>query len=72
MDSFVGSLTDSIHGRSVTFCGGNHDVNWSVLAPISTDMMNEMVEKRGGVATTESRYAVEADRGAMKAGMGPY
>ena len=48
VDSFVGSLTDSIGGRSVTFCGGNHDVNWSFLAPVSTDMMNEMVEKRGG------------------------
>jgi hypothetical protein len=35
-------------------------------------MMNEMVEKRGGVATTESRYSVEADREAMKGGMGPY
>jgi len=72
VDSFVGSLTDILHGRSVTFCGGNHDVNWSTLAPVSTEMMNEMVEKRGGVATTESRYALEADREAMKAGMGPY
>jgi hypothetical protein len=34
--------------------------------------MNEMVEKRGGVASTEARYAVGADREAMKAGMGPY
>ena len=72
VDAFVGSLTDSLHARSVTFCGGNHDVNWAALAPISAEMMNEMVEKRGGVATTESRYAVEADRESMKAGMGPY
>ena len=72
MDAFVGNLTDSLHGRSVTFCGGNHDVNWGVLAPISTEMMNEMVEKRGGVEATEARYAVEADRDGMKAGMGPY
>ena len=72
VDSFVGSLADSLHGRSVTFCGGNHDVNWSTLAPLSTEMMNEMAEKRGGVAATESRYAMEADREAMKAGMGPY
>ena len=72
MDTFVGSLTDSLHAKSVTFCGGNHDVNWGALAPISTDMMNEMIEKRGGVAATESRYAVEADREAMRAGMGPY
>jgi len=72
VDAFVGSLTDSLHGRSVTFCGGNHDVNWGVLAPISTEMMNEMVEKRGGVAATESNYAIESERDAMKAGMGPY
>jgi predicted MPP superfamily phosphohydrolase len=72
VDDFVGDLADSLHARSTTFCGGNHDVNWGVLAPISTEMMNEMVEKRGGVATTESRYAVDADRVAMKAGMGPY
>jgi predicted MPP superfamily phosphohydrolase len=72
VDSFVGNLVDSLHARSTTFCGGNHDVNWSVLSPLSTEMMNEMVEKRGGVATTESRYAIDADREAMKAGMGPY
>ena len=72
VDAFVSGLTDSLHARSTTFCGGNHDVNWGVLSPIATEMMNEMVEKRGGVATTESRYAVEADREAMKAGMGPY
>ena len=72
VDGFVGSLVDSIHARSVTFCGGNHDVNWGVLSPLATEMMNEMVEKRDGVATTESRYAVGADREAMKAGMGPY
>jgi len=72
VDSFVGALTDGVHGRSVTFCGGNHDVNWSVLAPIRTEMMNDMAEKPGGVAATEARYAVEADREAMRAGMGPY
>jgi len=72
VDSFIGMLAESLQGRSVTFCGGNHDVNWSVLDPLSTDMMNEMVEKRGGVATTESRYSIESEREAMKAGMGPY
>jgi len=69
---FVEDLADTIHARSTTFCGGNHDVNWGVLAPISTEMMNEMVEKRGGVETTQAKYAVDADREAMKAGMGPY
>ena len=72
VDGFVDVLAESLHARSTTFCGGNHDVNWAVLAPISTEMMNEMVEKRGGLATTQSRYAVEADREAMRAGMGPY
>ena len=72
VDSFVDSLVDSLHARSTTFCGGNHDVNWGVLSPLSTEMMNEMVEKRGGVATTEGRYANTSDRDLMKAGMGPY
>lgn len=72
VDDFVGNLVDSVHARSTTFCGGNHDVNWGVLSPLSTEMMNEMVEKREGMAATESRYAVNADREAMKAGMGPY
>jgi predicted MPP superfamily phosphohydrolase len=72
VDSFVGALVDSLHARSTTFCGGNHDVNWAVLSPLSTEMMNAMVEQRDGLATTESRYAIGADRDAMKAGMGPY
>ncbi len=72
VDGFVGSLVDSLHARSTTFCGGNHDVNWGVLAPISTETMNGMAEKKGGVAMAESRYAVEAVREEMKAGMGPY
>jgi len=72
VDTFVGGLVDSLHARSTTFCGGNHDVNWGVLSPLSTEMMNGMAEKRDGVATAESRYAVAADREAMKAGMGPY
>jgi predicted MPP superfamily phosphohydrolase len=72
VDSFVGALTDSLHGRSLMFCGGNHDVNWSLLAPFNAELMNEMVEKRGGVASTEARFEVDADREAMRAGMGPY
>ncbi len=72
VDTFADALAESLHARSTTFCGGNHDVNWGTLSPISTEMMNEMVEKRGGVTATESRYAVVSDREAMKAGMGPY
>jgi predicted MPP superfamily phosphohydrolase len=72
VDGFVDNLVESLHARSVTFCGGNHDVNWSSLAPLATDLMNEMVEKRGGVASTEARFGVEADRETMRAGMGPY
>jgi predicted MPP superfamily phosphohydrolase len=72
VDDFVDNLVDALHARSTTFCGGNHDVNWGMLSPICTEMMNGMVEKRGGVAATESRYAGDADRDAMKTGMGPY
>jgi predicted MPP superfamily phosphohydrolase len=72
VDSFVDNLADSLHARSLTFCGGNHDVNWSLLAPFNADLMNDMVEKRGGVASTETRFAVEADREALREGMGPY
>jgi len=72
VDSFVDSLADSLHARSLMFCGGNHDVNWSLLAPFNADLMNEMVEKRGGVASTEAMFAVEANREAFRAGMGPY
>ena len=72
VDDFVGSLTDSVHGRSMIFCGGNHDVNWTLLSPLATDLMNDMNEKREGAATAVSRFAVDADREAMRAGMGPY
>ena len=72
VDEFLGTLTESLHGRSTVFCGGNHDVNWSLLAPLATDLMDEMVEKRGGVASAMARFGVDADRDAMRAGMGPY
>ncbi len=72
VDRFVDSVADSLRARSLMFCGGNHDVNWSLLAPFNADLMNEMVEKRGGVASTEARFAAEPDREAFKAGMGPY
>jgi predicted MPP superfamily phosphohydrolase len=72
VDAFAGSLSDSLHARSMVFCGGNHDVNWGVLAPLATELMNDMVEKRDGVATADAKFAVMADREAMRAGMGPY
>lgn len=72
VDEFLGTLTDEVHGRSPIFCGGNHDVNWALLAPLATDLMNEMVEKRTGIAAADSRFASEADRESMRAGMGPY
>ena len=72
VDGFLGSLTDSVHARSLVFCGGNHDVNWTLLAPLATDLMNEMVEKRTGIASADSRFSDGADREAMRAGMEPY
>lgn len=72
VDSFVNGLVDNLHARSVSFCGGNHDVSRDVLSPLAMELMDGLVEKRDGAATTESRYAVMADREAMKAGMGPY
>jgi predicted MPP superfamily phosphohydrolase len=72
VDNFVDSLSDGLHARSFVYCGGNHDVNWSLLAPFNADLMNEMVEKRTGVASTEARFGVDADREAFKTGMGPY
>jgi predicted MPP superfamily phosphohydrolase len=72
VDSFVDGLRDDIHARSLTFCGGNHDVNWALQPPWNADLMNEMVEKRTGVASTEARFEVEGDRNALQGGMGPY
>jgi predicted MPP superfamily phosphohydrolase len=72
VDGFVNTLTEELHSKSVMFCGGNHDVNWSLLAPFNADLMNEMVEKGGGLSTTESRFANDADREGFRAGMGPY
>jgi predicted MPP superfamily phosphohydrolase len=72
VDSFLGSLADNIHARSLTFCGGNHDVNWALLAPFNADCMNDMVEKRGGVESTRAHFESEPDREAFRAGMGPY
>lgn len=72
VDGFVDSLRETLHARRMVYCGGNHDVNWSLLAPFNAELMNDMVEKRGGVAGTEARFGDDADRVALKNGMGPY
>jgi predicted MPP superfamily phosphohydrolase len=72
VDSFVGKLNDGVRGRGTVYCGGNHDVNWGLLQPMAADLMNEMVEKRTGLSSTNSRFSVGADREAMRAGMAPY
>ncbi len=72
VDGFVDSLREMLHARRMVYCGGNHDVNWSLLAPFNAELMNNMVEKRGGVAGTEARFGDDADRVALKNGMGPY
>jgi hypothetical protein len=72
VDGFVDGLRDALHARRTEYCGGNHDVNWSLLAPFDSDLMNEMVEKRGGVATAEARISNDSDREALRACMGPY
>ena len=72
VETFVDALVDGVQAKSTVFCGGNHDVNWSLLAPFTSDLMNEMVEKRGGVASAEARFENDTDRELLKAGMGPY
>jgi predicted MPP superfamily phosphohydrolase len=72
VEDFLGRLNDSVHARSLVFCGGNHDVNWTLLQPMATDLMNEMVEKRTGLASTNARFGVLADRELLRAGMAPY
>lgn len=72
VDTFVGQLADATHARSMIFCGGNHDVNWALLAPFNGDLMNGMVEKGGSTAAAEERFTSDADREALRSGMGPY
>lgn len=72
VDNFVDRLQEDLHARSTVFCGGNHDVNWSLLAPFSAEMMNDMVEKKEGLALAENRVSNDSDRDALRAGMGPY
>lgn len=73
VDGFVSNLADNVHARSMSFCGGNHDVNWSLLNPLGTELMNVMVEDwQGGKGKTEARVGVDTDRELLTAGMGPY
>jgi predicted MPP superfamily phosphohydrolase len=72
VDEFVDELKGELHPRRFAYCGGNHDVNWTLLAPFDPELMNEMVEKRTGIASTRSRYDNLADREALKGCMGPY
>jgi len=72
VDHFVDDLVDRLHARSTVFCGGNHDVNWSLLSPMSGDLMKGMVERGGSTTSTEEKFANDTDREALKAGMGPY
>ena len=72
VDEFVDQLREGLHPRRFAYCGGNHDVNWALLAPFDSELMNEMVEKRTGIASTRARYEVQPDREALKGCMGPY
>ena len=72
VDAFVDSLTDKLHARSTVFCGGNHDVNWSLISPLCGDLMKGMVERGGSTTLTEEKFGNDADRETLRAGMGPY
>jgi predicted MPP superfamily phosphohydrolase len=72
VDEFVDEMKEILHPRRFAYCGGNHDVNWALLAPIDPELMNEMVEKRTGVASTRTRYDNLGDREALRGCMGPY
>jgi predicted MPP superfamily phosphohydrolase len=72
VDRLVDDLVDRLHARSTVFCGGNHDVNWSLLSPVCGDLMNGMVERGGSTTTTEEKFEKDTDRETLRAGMGPY
>ena len=72
VDGFVDELREALNARKMVYCGGNHDVNWSLLAPFDAELMNDMVEKRGGVAGAEKRFGDDTDREALRKGMGRY
>src|SRR5208282_1025435 len=71
VDAFVTSLKERLHPRRLEYCGGNHDVNWSLLAPFNADLMNAMEEHPISMLDTEKRFAIDSDRRAFEQGMGP-
>lgn len=72
VDVFVDSLKDRLRPRKVEYCGGNHDVNWSLLATFNSDLMNGMVERPPSILDTERRFSVDTDRVELQKGMSPY
>jgi len=72
VDAFVSSLKEQLHPRRLEYCGGNHDVNWSLLAPFNADLMNAMEEHPDSMLDTEKRFAIDSDRREFKQGMAPY
>jgi predicted MPP superfamily phosphohydrolase len=72
VDEFVNELKEKLHPRRFAYCGGNHDVNWALLAPFDPELMNEMVEKRTGIASARTRFDNQPDREALKGCMRPY
>ena len=73
VDSFLGSLGEKLHPRKMIFCPGNHDVNWSMLSPLSSNLMNLMIESGGGsLEAVETSLANATDREAIMNGMRPY
>jgi predicted MPP superfamily phosphohydrolase len=73
VDSFLGTLGEKLHSRKTIFCPGNHDVNWSLLSPLNSNLMNLMIEKgEGSLETAEASFASETERETLMSGMSPY
>jgi predicted MPP superfamily phosphohydrolase len=72
VNDFVSSLKEKLHPRRLEYCGGNHDVNWSLLAPFNADLMNAMVERPVSILDAEKIFAVDSNRRAFERGMAPY
>ena len=72
VDGFVDSIRQRLRPRKMEYCGGNHDVNWSLLAPFNADLLNGMVERPASINDTEKRFSLDPDRLELQKGMGPY
>ena len=73
VDSFLGKLGETLHPRKIVFCPGNHDVNWSLLSPLNSKLMNLMIEKgNGSLEAVEASFASVTDRETLMHGMRPY